>query len=183
MLTDFALPCPNKNRPHIFFCRLIFPITHYSHCRIESWGSQAALLSGRAGARDLLHAGPGRADTGAATLSATARRLRQTPLMHCTPGKQRWPHAPQVAGSLFRSLQTPLQQAALPPGAVPHCPQLAGSLSQFTHAPLQQYWPLRQLFEQLPQKEQDVPCPPRRRSHRLHRQARLQRAAGGHPRG
>jgi hypothetical protein len=111
------------------------------------------ILSRRAEARDLLHAG--------ATLSATARRLRQTPLMHCTPGEQRWLHAPQVAGSLFRSLQTPLQQAALPPGAVPHCPQLAGSLGQFTHPPLQQYWPLRQLFEQLPQKEQDVPCPPR----------------------
>ena len=79
----------------------------------------------------------------------------QTPLMHCSPGEQRWSHWPQAVGSLFRSLQKVLQQAALPPGAVtqrlPHWPQLAGSLRQFMHAPSQQYWPLRQLFEQLPQ--------------------------------
>jgi hypothetical protein len=73
--------------------------------------------------------------------------------MHFWPGLQGLPQRPQLAGSSLTSLQMPLQHAGVPGAAqrALHWPQLAKSLSQFTHVPSQQYWPLTQLFEQLPQ--------------------------------
>ena len=88
-------------------------------------------------------------------VSPGGHMLSQTPLRHWCPGSQRFPHEPQLRGSIRRSAhraphcekpgsheQTLAEQFAPGPHCWPHAPQLNAFDVKSTQAPLQSVNPL-----------------------------------------